>query len=87
MFQYYAYLLFAPMHWVWDNILNKDIYGITLWQVAVMFICISVFFRMFIIPTIGGQKFSASMPYTRSSVGTRHIKTIGNNYKMDVDDL
>lgn len=80
MFRYFANIIFSPMHWIWDNIINRPIYGVRIWQIAFVMICISLFYRIFIIPTIGGQNFSIHTPGGTSTSGAAY--KVGRSYRM-----
>lgn len=85
MFKAFANIIFSPMHWMWDNIINVSIYGVKVWQITVLMVCFSLFFRIFIIPTIGGTNFSIHTPKSSASVGSvaKSSRYIKSNMKED----
>lgn len=101
MLWYWFTYIYTALHWVWDfvrgnitlddgTIVDTTIYGVSIFQVGVIFILVTLFFRAFVIPTIGGQGFHAGLwsSHSNLSKAVNSSKSAAKNFnKMEVEKL
>lgn len=83
MFSWFFNCIYSVIHYLWDNIINRSVYGVKIWQICFLVMLLSLFMRVVVMPTLGGYTYSPNVPTNKANMSAFHKYGNSSDKKAD----